>query len=165
MKKRTYLFILIFTCLSLFLLWLVFGSKKSTLPIQSLPNVTLADLQSNPYPFSTTSGNKLLIFFNSQCDHCHELVNEFQSDMQGMAIPVYWISSEPAAYIKLFSKKYDLDQVPFITLQDTEGYSYTHFKIQTTPTLILFNHSGHVLLHSQSFPDSRSFFEAIKDNL
>jgi thioredoxin-related protein len=166
MTKKTYLIVFLSTFLVLFLAWLFLGSGNSKPAIKSLPDITLKTLDSTPYSLTSSPGQKLLIFFNSQCDHCHTVAADLQPEIDKFPVSIFWISTEPVSYIKLFSSKYNLHRPPLTTtLQDTEGRSYTDFKIRTTPTMILFDQSNNLLLHSEDFDDHQSFLYAVKVKL
>ena len=98
---------------------------------------------------TNTHSDVLLVFFNSTCDYCHEKARIFKRKKEEFRnTRIFWISSEPSNYIQNFINEFDFEDQHVTFLEDREGYSYTHFNIISTPTILHYDSSG---LSSKSF--------------
>lgn len=117
----------------------------------SLTDILFRSLDGNYTPIKTGDYEILIIFFNSTCDFCHEKARIFErkkNEIQG--IKVVWISSEPQSEINQFLKEFNIEAENISILEDTEGYSYSHFDVRVTPTILHYNSAGSFV---QKFPD------------
>uniref|UniRef100_UPI004048337D peroxiredoxin family protein n=2 Tax=Roseivirga sp. TaxID=1964215 RepID=UPI004048337D len=94
---------------------------------------------------------KLLVFYNSDCEYCQEKARIFSDKKdQSRNIDVYWISSEPLEKILSFIDEYNLSSQNFYFFEDRDGASYTHYLVKTTPTIFHYDKSGKFI---QEFPN------------
>ena len=121
-------------------------------PDTELPEVVFKNLKGQEVSISKiTQNDKLLLFFNSDCDYCQEKAKIFsRKKAETEGIDVYWISSEPYNNILNFYQEFNLDQDNFHFLEDSEGFSYTHFNIKSTPTFLHYDSKGKFI---KKFPD------------
>ncbi|MDZ4715491.1 MAG: hypothetical protein SH819_08485 [Cytophagales bacterium] len=77
-----------------------------------MPSLTLTSMDGSAFPFRQDA-NLLLIYFNSECDHCQREVAEIHRNMHLFSkTDVLFMSSQPLPPIVQFASGFDFKQYP-----------------------------------------------------
>jgi peroxiredoxin len=112
--------------------------------IRSLPDFTFYHLEdSSQFTPKDLVENQsiLLIYFNSECEHCQYEASEiYKQQAQFKDTQVLLISSESIKAIQSFSKKYKLTQIPFLKVLkvDVEAF-YKSFGSLSVPSIFIYD--------------------------
>lgn len=91
--------------------------------------------------FRESSKDKLLVLFNSDCDHCDYQITELINNALKLnKLLVFFISSEPISTLKKYGEKFSITRFENIRMFNLDFTSLTEtFDSSITPTLYLYN--------------------------
>lgn len=112
--------------------------------IEHLPNFTFYHPEDNSQfrPSSLVANQSiLLIYFNSECEHCQYEASEiFKQQSQFKDTQILMVSSESIKAIESFSKKYKLGQIPFLRVLKVDAEAFYHtFGSLSVPSIFIYD--------------------------
>jgi thioredoxin-related protein len=146
----------------LFSIWLllivaiVFSRCNSANDTRSFPDFEFMDTDSvlvNASDIPTEKG-LLLIYFRSDCEHCHHTALQLKETFQNISSTVWMVTGEDMDMIRLFedmSGLYDFDELKI--LRDYHHNMHTWFSFTSLPFIVLFDKNGKVLQTFEDLPN------------
>jgi peroxiredoxin len=110
--------------------------KLTTLPVFSLITLDSSAVESS----SLTKGLLILIYFNSECDHCQYEVQDIKNNVTAFSkTTLVFMSSEPLAKIQAFTKASGLsDQTNISFTKITSNDAFTSFGALAVPHVFIY---------------------------
>ena len=134
---------------------------KSELAV--LPTIPLRNLDNTPFYTKELSGIKILVYINTDCNICHEQIEEFKKlntafpDLQIVAISEQSID-ELTAY--QLSEPFFTNKNHYLT-HDYTSQMYTHFDIESTPHLLIYNSNNELLKQQKGFIKAENLIKTL----
>lgn len=150
MNRRIILIVALFM-VSLLVGWIYFQNQAKTKAksqlkagLQNLPEFEFAAIPGmSKFDNGLLALDKplLLVYFNSECEHCQYEVQEICRNADGFQNKqVVLVSSEDEEAIHKFSEEYELSAYPFIKVAKTEAEQfYKTFGTTSTPSVFIYN--------------------------
>lgn len=110
--------------------------KLNTLPIFSLVTLDSSSLESS----TLAGGSLVLIYFNSECDHCQYEVKDIKKNIMAFSnVTVVFMSSEPLAKIRAFAEGSGLrDQTSVFFTKIDSNDALTSFGTLAVPHVFIY---------------------------
>lgn len=152
-KKLLKIFIFIIPVLLIGILVYLFSNfqkKKSKVEaLKNIPSFSVKNINGNSVTNnSLPEGNKILVYFNPDCEYCQAEMNEL-SKINEKHQDINWImfTDKPLNEIKKFAKKYKLDKAENIKwCNDPKSEVYLKFTMTGIPYFLGYN-SDNKLVH------------------
>lgn len=150
MKKNIFkfTFFIILISVASFLLSMIYrkieNKKVVTERIKTLSKVQLIGIDNQPFMFESADVYTVLLFFNSECDHCQNEAVQIKKNLHLFTkARITFISTEPLETIKNFAKKYELNKIENIRFGHTESNQITkEFGVVSFPTIFIYDKKG-----------------------
>lgn len=124
------------------------NSKTVTEAAKEIPYFTFYTLDSQRFTKDSfdKERTKLILYFNSECDHCAKQAKWLSEDIESFSnIELTFISHEEMEAIKNFRDKHNFIQENITFLQDARLTFSDKFGVETFPSILLYNKKGKLI--------------------
>lgn len=131
------------------------AKTKAKMLGQEIPEFKLLTLDSVIFTNKDLPTNKKLafIFYSPDCSHCQQETKRLMDSVEFVSnIQFFWLSYYKLEDIKAFADKYNLSKQPNMHLLQDAKYTFiNHYKIATTPYLVLYNEKRQFVKEFRSY--------------
>lgn len=119
-------------------------TKNITDKTTFFPVINLSSINHNKATSSNllkSSNNKVVVIFNSECDHCNNQINEFINNASKTKdLSVIFISTEPISLLRIYANKVGIDRFNNLQMYHMDFKTLTEtFDTSVLPTIYLYN--------------------------
>jgi len=152
MNQKRIAYIYIVATLALILFFVVKSYFKVTnsevkVSKKTLYEVGLLNMDSSMFEFDETSERILILYFDSECDHCLYEIDELKKNNQELRklYSIVLVSSEPLSKIKEFASKALLQNEDIQVAKISSDRVIELLGTDLTPHFLVFNQSGELI--------------------
>lgn len=132
---------------------LVFSSCKTTqnsgvTAAKEIPYFTFYTLDSQRFTKDDFDDKrtKLILYFNSECEHCEKQAKWLSKDIEQFKhLEMVFVSYEEMSAIKSFRDLYHFNQKNITFLQDSRLTFSDKFGVETFPSILIYNKKGKLI--------------------
>jgi thioredoxin-related protein len=142
--------ILAFFLISISQLFVTCKTTKVQEPItvSEIPYFTLYTLDSQRFTKESfdTKRTKLILYFNSECEHCEKQAKWLSKDIELLSdLEMVFVSFEEMNAIKKFRDLYNFNQKNVKFLQDARLTFSNIFEVESFPSILIYNKKGRLI--------------------
>ena len=125
------------------------STKKSVVDAsKEIPYFTFYTLDSQRFTKDSFDDKrtKLILYFNSECDHCEKQAKWLSEDIEAFSdLELTFVSFEEMEAIKAFRDKYNFNQNNITFIQDSRLTFSDKFGVESFPSILLYTKKGKLI--------------------
>lgn len=127
-----------------------FQEKKEKIKqLENIPSFTLKTIDGSSFKSENLKNrnHKVIIYFSPDCHFCHAEAEELSKMHKNYENTEWiWIASEPLEQIKIFAKKYKLENFQNIHwCYDDKANFYRNFQMKSVPYFLVYDENNHLI--------------------